>query len=81
MSAITSATGRRIRFAELTDDQARRQWWAEGWPEEGIEFMMRMWATVPEAVAEVMSVVEEVVGHPPRTFAQWAAAHADALRA
>ncbi|MEV4870356.1 hydroxylase [Streptomyces syringium] len=80
VSAIAAATGRRIRFTELTDNQARRQWRAEGWPEEGIEFMMRMWATVPETVAEVTSVVEEVVGRPPRTFTQWAAAHADAFR-
>ncbi|MFI8943948.1 NAD(P)H-binding protein [Streptomyces syringium] len=80
VSAIAAATGRRIRFTELTGNQARRQWRAEGWPEEGIEFMMRMWATVPEAVAEVTSVVEEVVGRPPRTFTQWAAAHADAFR-
>lgn len=80
VSAIAAATGRRIRFTELTDDQARRQWRTEGWPEEGIEFMLHMWATVPERVAEVTSAVEEVVGRPPRTFAQWAAAHADAFR-
>ncbi|MFI1255516.1 NAD(P)H-binding protein [Streptomyces netropsis] len=80
VSAIAAATGRRIRFTELTDDQARRQWRAEGWPEEGIEFMMHMWATVPETVARVTSAVEDVVGRPPRTFAQWAAAHADAFR-
>ncbi len=79
VSAIAAATGREIRFTELTDDQARRQWRSEGWPEEGIEFMLRMWAMVPETVARVTSAVEEVVGRPPRTFAQWAAAHADAF--
>lgn len=81
VSAIAAATGREIRFTELTDDQARRHWRAEGWPEEGIEFMLHMWATVPETVARVTSTVEEVVGRPPRTFAQWAVAHADAFRA
>ncbi|MFJ3440994.1 NAD(P)H-binding protein [Streptomyces sp. NPDC086081] len=81
VSAIAAATGREIRFTELTDDQARRHWRAEGWPEEGIEFMLHMWAAVPETVAKVTSTVEEVVGRPPRTFAQWAAAHADAFRA
>ncbi|MGW5615518.1 NAD(P)H-binding protein [Streptomyces sp. NPDC003877] len=81
VSAIAAATGREIRFTELTDDQARRHWRAEGWPEEGIEFMLHMWATVPETVARVTSTVEEVVGRPPRTFAQWAAAHAGAFRA
>ncbi|MGW9115714.1 NAD(P)H-binding protein [Streptomyces sp. NPDC055663] len=80
VSAIAAATGREIRFTELTDDQARRQWRAEGWPEEGIEFMLYMWANVPGTVARVTSSVEEVIGRPPRTFAQWAAAHADAFR-
>lgn len=80
VSAIAAATGREIRFTELTDDQARRQWRLEGWPEEGIDFMLHMWATVPETVARVTSAVEEVVGRPPRTFAQWADAHADAFR-
>ncbi|MFG2873897.1 NAD(P)H-binding protein [Streptomyces sp. NPDC048337] len=80
VSAISAATGRDIRFTALTDDQARAQWRSQGWPEEGIEFMLRMWATVPETVAELTSTVEEVVGRPPRTFAQWAAAHADAFR-
>jgi len=80
VSAIAAATGREIHFTELTDDQARRQWRAEGWPEEGIEFMLHMWATVPDTVATVTSAVEKVVGRPPRTFAQWAATHADAFR-
>ncbi|MGW6026954.1 NAD(P)H-binding protein [Streptomyces sp. NPDC055099] len=80
VAAIAAATGREIRFTELTDDQARRQWRAQGWPEEGIEFMLHMWATVPETVARVTSAVEEVTGHPPRTFAQWADAHADIFR-
>ncbi|MFI8517610.1 NAD(P)H-binding protein [Streptomyces sp. NPDC085481] len=80
VAAIAAVTGREIRFTELTDDQARRQWRAEGWPEEGIEFMLRMWATVPETVGGVTSAVADVLGRPPRTFAQWAAAHADAFR-
>lgn len=80
VAAIAAATGREIGFTELTDDQARRQWRAEGWPEEGIEFMLRMWATVPDSVATVTSAVEEVTGRPPRTFGQWAVAHADAFR-
>ncbi|MCF2530728.1 NmrA family NAD(P)-binding protein [Yinghuangia soli] len=80
VAAIATATGREIRFTELTDDQARLQWRAEGWPAEGIEFMLHMWATVPDSVASVTSTVEELIGRPPRTFAQWAAAHADAFR-
>lgn len=59
-----AATGREICFTELTDDQARWQWRVGGWPEEGIEFMLHMWATAfmlhmwataPETVARVTS--------------------------
>ncbi|MFD7257255.1 NAD(P)H-binding protein [Streptomyces sp. NPDC059874] len=77
VAAIARATGRDLRFTALTDDQARSQWRADGWPEEGIAFMLDMWATVPATVAEVTPTVERVLGRPPRTFAQWAAAHAD----
>ncbi|MFG2982208.1 NAD(P)H-binding protein [Streptomyces sp. NPDC048258] len=80
VSAIAAATGRDVRFTELTGEQARRQWRAEGWPEEGIEFMLHMWATVPDTVADVTTTVRHVVGRPPRSFAQWAAAHADYFR-
>ncbi|MEV1026495.1 NAD(P)H-binding protein [Streptomyces sp. NPDC050264] len=80
VSAVAAATGRVIRCTEPTDAQARRQWRAEGRPDEGIEFMLHMWAMVPGTVGRTTSTVEEVVGRPPRTFAQWAAAHADAFR-
>lgn len=80
VAALAAATGEEIRFTELTDDEAREQWRAEGWPDEGIEFMLNMWATVPETVAHTTSAVEEVLGRPPLTFAEWATAHADAFR-
>ncbi|MEV8531641.1 NAD(P)H-binding protein [Streptomyces sp. NPDC051211] len=80
VAAIAAATGRDIRFTELTEEQARRQWRAEGWPGEGIEFMLTMWATVPETVAEVTQAVEQVTGRPPRSFTRWATAHAGFFR-
>lgn len=78
-AALSAATGRAIHFTHLTDDQARALWRSEGWPEEGIDFMLHMWATVPATVAEVTSCVERVTGRPPRSFAQWATAHAAAF--
>ncbi|MFD0899595.1 NAD(P)H-binding protein [Actinomadura sediminis] len=80
VEAIAAATGLRVRFENLTDDQAREQWRAEGWPEEGIEFMLHMWATVPPVVGEVTDAVKEITGREPRDFAAWAAEHADAFR-
>ncbi|WP_314246683.1 NAD(P)H-binding protein [Streptomyces kutzneri] len=76
-AALAAATGRDIRFTHLTDSQARELWRAQGWPEEGIDFMLHMWATVPATVADVTSSVERVTGRPPRSFAQWATAHAE----
>ncbi|MCX5200548.1 NAD(P)H-binding protein [Streptomyces sp. NBC_00237] len=80
VAAIAAATGQELRFTELTDDQAREQWRAEGWPDEGIDFMLHMWATVPASVADTTSAVEDVLGRPPRPFAAWAADHAAAFR-
>lgn len=80
VTAIAAATGQELRFTGLTDDQARAQWRAEGWPEESIEFMLHMWATVPEAAARTTSTIADVLGRPPHTFAEWAAAHATAFR-
>lgn len=77
--AIGAAAGREVRFEELTDEQARAMWRGQGWPEEGIAFMLQMWATVPAEVAEVTATVEQVTGRPARTFAQWAAEHASAF--
>ncbi|MFI9815931.1 NmrA family NAD(P)-binding protein [Saccharothrix variisporea] len=78
--AIGAALGREVRFEELTPDQARAQWAADGWPSEGIEFMLDMWATVPPEVADVTTTVEDVTDRPPRRFAEWAAHHAPAFR-
>lgn len=71
--AIGAAVGREVRFEELTDEQARAMWRGQGWPEEGIDFMLQMWASVPPEVAEVTATVAQVTGRPARTFAQWAA--------
>ncbi|MER7576678.1 NAD(P)H-binding protein [Streptomyces sp. NPDC126514] len=79
-AALAAAAGREIHFTHLTDRQARELWRAQGWPEEGIDFMLHMWATVPNTVADVTSSVEQVTGRPPRSFAQWATAHAATFR-
>jgi uncharacterized protein YbjT (DUF2867 family) len=77
---IAAATGRPVEFVELSSDEARALWLAEGWPAEGVEFMLDMWATVPAEVGVVTDDVERVTGQPPRAFAQWAAEHAAAFR-
>ncbi|ADD45257.1 NAD(P)H-binding protein [Stackebrandtia nassauensis] len=80
VNALATATGLPLNFAELTDDQARDLWRSQGWSEEGIEFMLNMWATVPDSVGHVNSSVEKILGRAPRSFTQWATEHANAFR-
>lgn len=78
--AIAAALGQDVRFEELTPEQAREHWRGQGWPEEGIDFMLTMWATVPPTVGTVTPVVKQITGRSPRTFAQWAAENSHAFR-
>ncbi|MEV6866564.1 NAD(P)H-binding protein [Streptosporangium subroseum] len=78
---IGEAIGREVPFVELTEEQAREKMAAEGQPEEMIEFLINVFGNVPEEPNIVNSNVEKVTGRPARTFAQWAAEHADTFRA
>jgi len=73
--AISAAIGKDIRFIELTEDVARRQWRDQGYDEETIEFFVKMAFDPPKAGHTVLSTVEQVLGRPARTLAEWAAEH------
>jgi uncharacterized protein YbjT (DUF2867 family) len=77
---IGAAIDRDIQFVELSEAQAREQWRASGYPDEVIEFFVLALGNTPPEGYTVVSTVEQVTGRPPRTFAQWAAEHADAFR-
>jgi uncharacterized protein YbjT (DUF2867 family) len=77
---IGEAIGRDLQFVELSVEQARRQWQEAGFPDEVIEFFIWAHGNTPEVGYTVVPTVEQVTGHPPRTFAQWAREHADAFR-
>jgi uncharacterized protein YbjT (DUF2867 family) len=81
VQTIGNAIGREIRLIELTEAQAREQWRAEGFSEEFIEFFVWAHGNTPPEGYTVAPTVEQVTGHPPRTFAQWAAEHANDFRA
>ncbi len=78
---ISAAIGREIRFVELTEAQAREEWQAAGMPPEFIEFAIWVYGNTPEIGYTVVPTVQTVTGRPARTFAQWAAEHAEAFRA
>ncbi|MGW4474074.1 NmrA family NAD(P)-binding protein [Nonomuraea sp. NPDC004354] len=77
---IGAAIGKEIEFVELTPEQARERMAAQGTPQELIDFMIEVFGNVPEEANRVNSVVLDVTGRAPRTFAQWAAENADSFR-
>jgi uncharacterized protein YbjT (DUF2867 family) len=74
--AIGDAIGRPLRYAEIPADAARKGLVAGGVPEALADSMLSMWAASVGHPAIVAPGVEEVLGRPPRTFAEWAADHA-----
>jgi uncharacterized protein YbjT (DUF2867 family) len=77
---LGTAIGRDLRFIELTEAQARERWRASGYPEEVIEFFVWALGNTPVEGYTVVPTVEQITGRPARTFAQWAAEHAEAFR-
>ncbi|OKI09820.1 hydroxylase [Streptomyces sp. CB02923] len=80
VAAISAARGRETALVELTEEEAVAQWRAAGHSEEVIGFLVEAYGNTPEVGRTVVGTVEKVTGRPARTFAQWAAEHADAFR-
>lgn len=81
VAAVAAARGQEISLVELTEEQAVAQWRAAGHPEDVIGFLLEAYGNTPEVGRTVVDTVEKVTGRPARTFAQWAARHADAFTA
>ncbi|MFF5975223.1 NAD(P)H-binding protein [Streptomyces sp. NPDC012769] len=81
VDTLAAASGRTIRLVELSQEQAEAQWRSAGLPDEVIGFLLGAYGDTPEVGRTVSDTVERVTGRPARTFAQWAAEHADAFRA
>ncbi|PNG18682.1 NmrA family NAD(P)-binding protein [Streptomyces cahuitamycinicus] len=80
VKTIAAAVGREITLVELTQQQALAQWRAAGLPEDVVGFLLEAYGNTPEVGRTVSGAVEKVTGRPARSFAQWAAEHADAFR-
>lgn len=76
---LGEALGREIAYVELTVEQMRERYRAQGVPEEMIAFQIEAFGEVPEGAYRVTPTVEQVIGRPPRTFRQWAEEHAEAF--
>ncbi len=77
---IGAAIGREIEYIELTEEQAREQWRAAGFPEEHIDFFVMVHGNTPPEGYTVVPTVEQVTGRPARSFAEWATEHAGDFR-
>ncbi|MFJ4814708.1 NAD(P)H-binding protein [Streptomyces sp. NPDC088801] len=80
VKTIAAAVGREITLIELTKEEAVAQWRAAGLPEDVVGFLLEAYGNTPEVGRTVSGIVEKVTGRPARSFAQWAAEHADTFR-
>jgi uncharacterized protein YbjT (DUF2867 family) len=76
---LGAALGRDLRLEALSDEEARAQMTAE-MPVEYVDAFFDFYVDGSLDESQVQPTVREVLGREPRTFAQWAAAHADAFR-
>lgn len=77
--ALGAALGTPLRFVEQTREEARTQMLAF-MPEPDVEATLSVIGTPSAAEQEVSPAVENVLGRPPRTFADWAARNVAAFR-
>src|SRR3954447_752164 len=77
--AIGAVLGAPVRFVEQTREEARTQM-LPFMPEPVVEATLTVIGTPSAAEQEVSPAVENVLGRPPRTFADWAARNVAAFR-
>lgn len=78
---IGEATGLPARFEEITPEEARAEMLARPYMREGLaDVLLRLRADAVDHPAEPSPEVERITGRPARTFAEWAADHADDFR-
>jgi uncharacterized protein YbjT (DUF2867 family) len=76
---LSTVLGRDLRFEGQPDAEARAEM-SEAMPAEYVDAFFSFYADGTLDESTVRPTVHEVTGRPPRTFGQWAAAHADAFR-
>ena len=76
---LGAALGRDLRLQALSDDEAREQMTAQ-MPVEYVDAFFDFYVDGSLDESQVQPTVHEVLGRDPRSFDQWAAAHADAFR-
>jgi len=78
VAVLAEVLGRNLRCIGLTDEEARADMEAT-MPVEYVDAFFSFYVDGTLDESQVLPTVEEVTGRPPRTFEQWARAHADAF--
>ena len=81
VSILARVVERSIEFVELTEEQAKERWRAQGMPDALVDFLMSAYGNTPPEGYTVVPTVEEITGRPARTFAEWAAENRAAFTA
>src|SRR5450755_3595835 len=77
---IGEAIGRELSFQEIPPQQVRRAMITQGLPEEIPDRLLGSLAHYAERPGPSSGTVQQVLGRPALTFAQWAAGHAPAFQ-
>jgi hypothetical protein len=75
LRTIGDAIGRTLIFEELSEGDARKEMSAS-MPPFVVDRLLDMWARMVDSPGSVSPVVEEITGHPPTGYDQWALEHA-----
>ena len=76
---LSESLGRALRLEPLSNDDAREAL-SSDMPAEYVDAFFDFYVDGSLDESPVYPTVEQVLGRPPRTFAQWAEAHKDELR-
>lgn len=77
---IGEVTGRPVRWEEAPPEEIAELMTAFTGDREFAEHAVRYWASLVSEPEPVTRTVEQLTGHPARTFREWAQEHADAFR-
>jgi len=79
VAILGQTLGRDVRFEAQSDDEARAEM-SQAMPAQYVDAFLSFYVGGTLDESRVLPTVADVTGRPPRTFRQWAEAHADAFR-
>lgn len=77
VSTLESVLGKEIRFRELTRDEQRAQWVGYGVPESAVDWILGGFEETLRHPQVPTGVVEDLLGRPGTTYAEWVSARRD----